>query len=1836
MLEALARAARQRHGQRHRGGPDGARRRQRHDRPRAGPGGDRGHHGLAGDRRPRRRAQPRRRARGARRRRRDPRRDRRRARDQADDAGRPRGPGPPGRARAEEPGDRRAGRADRAVGRDPLGVREHRQPRHRAGRPPARALRRRASSSRPATSTLEAQTRTEVVIDDVPHGVGGHRGPPRRAAIGAGDAPGRTWRSTTAPGRSCPPDAAAPDPARRRGRPVPRDRAHRTCPNVELYGVDAGGVRRRRPSAPTAVLGPDHLRGLPAGHAARRPPILAIAPPQTSDLGEVAARSRTRASARSTRTSRSSSTSTCRRPHRQGAASSTLPAWARTVIPGPAGSPLLYIGERDGQPTAVLAFLPRDSDLPLQVAFPILIANLTGELLGGSTAPTEAVAPGDSGHPPGPGRRDRAEGDPARRHRRWSWCRRRPAAPSVAFSQTDLLGRLHRRRDRSRRRPPAPSAARRRRRRASGAAGPRRAGGPRRRRRCHRAAGRSERARAIRRGPVRPGESNIAPGSPPDRRARAAASRRPVARHSPAPSPARARPPRRAGGTAPAPASSAPSPATSCGSRSCSSSSSCSCAEWLVYHRDAVDPASGASLGRRRSGRRPDGGTRADGLSVFEAAIWLLLLVPALAPDVRAAPRRAPADGRGPPPRRARRPHGPPDALCPRARRLPAGPAGRPPRDRVRRRPVRQRRQRRPRGRARVPARDPRGDARGRPGGHRRVRQGRARRAAARGAPRASTGSRRTPVKAATDIGARAAPRRRAVPGRRRRSGSSSSRDGNDTTGRGQREAALAAARGHPGRDAGHRARRPRRGPRRAAHDAVDGPPRRGRSRRSPRSARRVAQPATVRLFADGALVATQPVQTSRPGANRVVFDVKPTEAGFHTFRVVVEAARDTFSQNDRADSNTIVKGEPRILVLAGDDTASPPSWSTRSRPRARTSTRSSPRPSRRTSRASSPTTASSSSTSRGCGFNDRQLAALQVYVRDLGRGWSWSAGRGQLRRRRLHEDADGGGAAGRHGRPQPAEAAGHRARRRHRQVGLDGRLPLQHLRRRDGRRRPASGRPQGRHRQGGDPARRGGPDGARRARRRRLRRVGPLGRPDPAARRQSATSQGQIAAHHAARPDEHLRRASTRRSSRSRRSTATRRHIILLTDGWSTSGAVRRDHRADEGGRDHALDRRRGRRLEPVPRAAREAGRRPVLRRGEPRLHPRHLPQGDPAGRRPADRRGGVLPDPDRHLADPARPRGRASRSSSATTARRSSRRRSRCSSRRATIRSSPSGSTASAGPWPGRPTRPGAGPRTGSAGRASRGSSASSSAGRSRARRRAASRRPSRRSDGRDAAARRERRGRRLAARLLPTTRRRRGAGPRAARGRRSTRSRRASTRPKLGEIDSGAYAVRITQTRPGASALGRTVGLVAPIAAEYRLLGVERAVPRRAAGRDRRARIATAARAVAPRPDAPRASFTELWPLLLVLALLLWPLDIALRRVSIGRRELALARGWVGRRWRRRRAAAPRTATGASMLAARERAAGGAVAGGAARRIRERDGRPTRRRRRRPAAARRVPSDAPAAAAPTAPARTRRAGRASEADADAATRRGRPAAAAGGTAAGRGARTARRTPPTPACRTRRDAPDRRLAAVWSRDGKGAATRSAAGARPLASRRARLAATALGPTGDSLRRDVPRSDPAAVAALLLSALVGRLRRRQHHAATRRAPADFADIARAGAPRHPHRERRLRRRRLHRPGADPDRDRLRCVRPRPDERRPDASLHLPEPRRLRDGCAGRSTAAPAASSPTPRPSSRSTSRRTSWPPRARGRQQFEAALRSGLKVAAGDGGAGSGGYGAD
>jgi Ca-activated chloride channel homolog len=69
-----------------------------------------------------------------------------------------------------------------------------------------------------------------------------------------------------------------------------------------------------------------------------------------------------------------------------------LPEWARAIIPG-ADSPLVYAGLRGALPSAVFAFDIHNSDLPLQIAWPILISNLAGELLGGGTATRDPIAP---------------------------------------------------------------------------------------------------------------------------------------------------------------------------------------------------------------------------------------------------------------------------------------------------------------------------------------------------------------------------------------------------------------------------------------------------------------------------------------------------------------------------------------------------------------------------------------------------------------------------------------------------------------------------------------------------------------------------------------------------------------------------------------------------------------------------------------------------------------------------------------------------------------------------------------------------------------------------------------------------------------------------------------------------------------------------------------------------------------------------------------------------------------------------------------------------------------------------------------------------------------------------------------------------------------------------------------------------------------------------------------------------------------------------------------------------------------------------------------------------
>ena len=415
-----------------------------------------------------------------------------------------------------------------------------------------------------------------------------------------------------------------------------------------------------------------------------------------------------------------------------------------------------------------------------------------------------------------------------------------------------------------------------------------------------------------------------------------------------------------------------------------------------------------------------------------------------------------------------------------------------------------------------------------------------------------------------------------------------------------------------------------------------------------------VAQTATVRLFANGTLVQTKPVELVA-GLNTISFaDVKPVEAGFIRFRAVVEAALDTFSENDRADSNTIVKGEPRTLVLAGDDSVAVELVAALRNQGEQVDT---------VVPEALPTDLASLAgydsvvlvdVSR-LRLTDRQLAALQVYVRDLGKGLVMvggpkSYGAGGYQKTPLEETLPVDmGVRNREKQPDVALVV---------VIDQSGSMAACHCNSFNG------GMGGGGSGIGGVQKVDIGKEAILRAAaaltdRDELGVVGfneaahwvvrtqPLGgdrRPPGPDRRDPG-----------GRPDQHLRRPRpggdvARGGDRDAppHHPADRRLVDL--------GPVRRDHRQDEGRRDHAFDGGCRRRREPVPRAARQAGRRPLLCRDQPEQHPRHLPQGDPAGLRAADRRGAVLPDPDVVVADPARVWTPACRSSAATTGRPSS----------------------------------------------------------------------------------------------------------------------------------------------------------------------------------------------------------------------------------------------------------------------------------------------------------------------------------------------------------------------------------------------------------------------------------------------------------------------------------------------------------------------------------------------------------------------------------------------------
>ncbi len=111
------------------------------------------------------------------------------------------------------------------------------------------------------------------------------------------------------------------------------------------------------------------------------------------------------------------------------------PLWARGVIDSD-GGPILLAGEEGGRRIAVLGFALHESDLPLQVAFPILLSNLVGYLAPGQGGIGAQIQPGQPLTIPVPpdatGVRISPPGQAA--------VTIRPAGGQAIFADTDTLG----------------------------------------------------------------------------------------------------------------------------------------------------------------------------------------------------------------------------------------------------------------------------------------------------------------------------------------------------------------------------------------------------------------------------------------------------------------------------------------------------------------------------------------------------------------------------------------------------------------------------------------------------------------------------------------------------------------------------------------------------------------------------------------------------------------------------------------------------------------------------------------------------------------------------------------------------------------------------------------------------------------------------------------------------------------------------------------------------------------------------------------------------------------------------------------------------------------------------------------------------------------------------------------------------------------------------------------------------------------------------------------------------------------------------------------------------
>ncbi|MGZ8476031.1 MAG: VWA domain-containing protein, partial [Candidatus Limnocylindria bacterium] len=149
---------------------------------------------------------------------------------------------------------------------------------------------------------------------------------------------------------------------------------------------------------------------------------------------------------------------------------------------------------------------------------------------------------------------------------------------------------------------------------------------------------------------------------------------------------------------------------------------------------------------------------------------------------------------------------------------------------------------------------------------------------------------------------------------------------------------------------------------------------------------------ASLRLLADGATIATRELDLE-PGVTTIPFAVTAEDPGFHVFRAVIEPDEDRFAQNNAADAYVLVTGEPQVLVATDDaERAADLGASLSEGSLEVTVVPADGVPSSLTTLAGYDSVVLDNVSADDLG--ETAMASLQVYVRDLGRGLVMIGGR--------------------------------------------------------------------------------------------------------------------------------------------------------------------------------------------------------------------------------------------------------------------------------------------------------------------------------------------------------------------------------------------------------------------------------------------------------------------------------------------------------------------------------------------------------------------------------------------------------------------------------------------------------------------------------------------------------------------------------------------------------------------------------------------------------------------------------------------------------------------------